>query len=160
MENNINFSAWGSQSEYTGLLIFRSVVKPRNPAKFGRNLIKYMSVQHIWNLFQLLGLFTCRKLGNLSWTFVTESCKKRPETTRPRLCCEKLGTSYESNHKIGRFFRKFVPKNPSKFDFFFRDLSEALEYRLNQNSVDVVVQRFLCFDNFQNRLKFVTIWIS
>ena len=25
----------------------------KNTAKFGRNLIKYMSVQHIWNLFQL-----------------------------------------------------------------------------------------------------------
>ena len=51
----------------------------------------------------------------------------------------------ENNHKIGRFipiafwwslprklprnrpiFREFVPKNPAKFDFFFRDLSEAL----------------------------------
>ena len=51
----------------------------------------------------------------------------------------------ENNHKIGRFlpiafwwslppklprnrpiFREFVPKNPAKSDFFFRDLSEAL----------------------------------
>ena len=30
-----------------------------------------MSVQHIWNLFQLLGLFTCRKLANLSWNVQT-----------------------------------------------------------------------------------------
>ena len=30
------------------------------------------------------------------------------------------------NSRIGRFFREFVPKNPVKFDFFFRDLSEAL----------------------------------
>ena len=40
----------------TGLLIFRAVAEPQNSgksAKFGRNLIKYMSVQHIWNLFQL-----------------------------------------------------------------------------------------------------------
>ena len=53
----------------TGLLIFRAVAEPwnsgisaksckihkntKNTAKFGRNLIKYMSVQHIWNLFQL-----------------------------------------------------------------------------------------------------------
>ena len=74
-----------NQSE---LLIFRAVVEPRNSAKsakshgihknaqntakFSRNLIKYMSVQHIWNLSQLLGLFTCRKLTNLSWNFVTE----------------------------------------------------------------------------------------
>ena len=38
----------------------------QNTAKFGKNLIKEMSVQHIWNLFQLLGLFTCCKLANLS----------------------------------------------------------------------------------------------
>ena len=30
------------------------------------------------------------------------------------------------SHKIGRFFREFLPKNPAKFDFFARDLSEAL----------------------------------
>ena len=57
----------------TGLLIFRAVAEPwnsgisaksreihkniKNTAKFGRNLIEYMSVQHIWNLFQLYGLF-------------------------------------------------------------------------------------------------------
>ena len=54
---------------YSGLLIFRAVVEPqnsgksaksreihknmKNTAKFGRNLVKYMSVQHIWHLFQL-----------------------------------------------------------------------------------------------------------
>ena len=110
MENNINFSAWASQSEYTGLLIFRAVAEPRNsgksgnPANFGRNLIKDMSVQHIWNLFQLLGLFTCRKLANLSWNFVTETCKQRSETTRRTLCCEKLGTSHDvKGFAIGSF---------------------------------------------------------
>ena len=54
----------------------------QNTAKFGRNLIKYMSVQHIWNFSQLLGLFTCRKLVNLSWNFVTETCKQRPVTSK------------------------------------------------------------------------------
>ena len=65
-----------------GLLIFRAVGEPqnsgksaksreihkntKNTVKFGRNLIKYMSVQYIWNLFLLLGLLTCRKLANLS----------------------------------------------------------------------------------------------
>ena len=57
----------------------------KNTTKFGRNLIKYMSVQHIWNLFQLLGLFTGRKLANLSWNFMTERCKQRPKTTRRSL---------------------------------------------------------------------------
>ena len=54
----------------------------QNTAKFGRNLIKYMSVQHVWNVCQLLGLFTLRKLVNLSWNFVTETCKQRPVTPK------------------------------------------------------------------------------
>ena len=32
----------------------------------------------------------------------------------------------ENSREIGQFFREFVPKNPTKFDFFVRDLSEAL----------------------------------
>ena len=40
-----------------------------------------MSVQHIWNLFQLLGLFTGRKFASLSWDFVTERYKQHLETT-------------------------------------------------------------------------------
>ena len=56
----------------TGLLIFRAGAEPRissksaksheihknaqNPAKFARNLTKYMSAQHIWKLSWLLGL--------------------------------------------------------------------------------------------------------
>ena len=35
------------------LLLFADSSRGRGAAKFGRNLIKYMSVQHIWNLFQL-----------------------------------------------------------------------------------------------------------
>ena len=35
-----------------------------------------MSVQQIWNLSQLLGLFTFCKLAKLSWNFVTESANK------------------------------------------------------------------------------------
>ena len=31
-----------------------------------------------------------------------------------------------NSREIGRFFREFIPKNPMKFDFFFRDLLEAL----------------------------------
>ena len=31
----------------------------KNIMKFGWNLIRYMSVKHIWNLVLLLGLFTC-----------------------------------------------------------------------------------------------------
>ena len=31
-----------------------------------------------------------------------------------------------NSREIGRFFREIVPENPAKFDFFFRDLPEAL----------------------------------
>ena len=74
-------------SSLTGLLIYCAVAEPRissksaksreihkntrNPAKFTRNLTKYMSAQHIWKLSWLLGLLTCCKLANLPWNFVT-----------------------------------------------------------------------------------------
>ena len=85
-------------SHQSGLLKFRAVAEPRNSgifaksreidkntwntAKFARNSTKYMSVQHIWNLSWLLELFTCRKLANLSWNFVTATSKHRTKTTR------------------------------------------------------------------------------
>ena len=31
-----------------------------------------------------------------------------------------------NSREIGHFFREFAPENPAKFDFFFRDLPEAL----------------------------------
>ena len=145
-----------------------------------------MSVQQFWNLFQLLGVFTCHKLTNLCQNFITETCKQRSKTTRHKLCCEKLGTVLammlkalplvhfwsvlllkeqmmtsvrktlkmlvrsgenrsisskicpennkqnppffylllsgqvypENSRKVGQFFLDFVPKNPTKFDFF------------------------------------------
>ena len=70
---------------FTRVLIFRAVAGPRNSpkhAKFARNLIKYMSIQHIWNVSRLLGLFNCRKLANLSWNFVTAMSNQRLKTTR------------------------------------------------------------------------------
>ena len=84
----------------TGLLIFHTVAEPRissksaksheihrntrNPAKFPRNLTKYMSAQHIWKLSWLVGLLTCCKLAtcNLPWNFVTAASKQHPKTTR------------------------------------------------------------------------------
>ena len=42
-----------------------------NTAKLARNLITYMSIQHIWNLSCQLGLCSCCKLANLSWNFIT-----------------------------------------------------------------------------------------
>ena len=87
-----------------GLLIFRTVAelrnsgksmkslkihqKAHNSAQFVRNNVKYMPVQHIWNLFQLFGLFSCLE------TLTLKHANNIPETTRHRLYCEKLGTSY------------------------------------------------------------------
>ena len=110
---------------YSGLLIFRAVMELRNSsnsaksheihkntqntANFGRNLIKYTSVQHFWKLSQLLGWFTYRKLVNLSWNFITVTCEQRPETTRLRLCCKKLGTSHDvKGFAIGSFLERIV----------------------------------------------------
>ena len=91
-------TTFGRVTKETGLLIFRAVAEPRissksaksreihkntrNPAKFARNLTKYMSPQHIWKLSWLLGLFTCCKLANLPWNFVTAASKQHPKTTR------------------------------------------------------------------------------
>ena len=161
----------------------------QNTAIFVRILIKYMSVQHIWNFSQLSVLFTFCKLENLSSNVVTDLCKQRPETPKlpgvdyvAKNCAlammlkalplvqfwsvlllkEQMMTSVrktlktlvwsaqdrsisnevfpENNHKIGlfwpidfrlslpqsceigRFFRKFAPKNPAKFDFFLRPI--------------------------------------
>ena len=59
-----------------------------------------------WNLLEKLSwnrpLFTNRFQRNWPRKFPRNSCK------------------------IGCFFREFVPENPAKFDFFFRDLPEAL----------------------------------
>ena len=51
-------------------------------AKFTRNSTKFMSVQHLWNLSWLLELWTCCKLANLSWNFVTAMSKQCTKTTR------------------------------------------------------------------------------
>ena len=71
------------------------------PRKILQNSVEILSNTCLYNIFetsQLLGLFTCHKLVNLSWNFITETCKQCPETTctRRRLCCEKLGTSHDA----------------------------------------------------------------
>ena len=95
-------------------MIFCAVAEPRNSgksAKFARNLIKYMSIQHIWNLSWLLGLLNCRKFAYLSWNFITTTSKHCSKTTRRKLCCEKLGTSHDvKSFAIGSFHERFVVK--------------------------------------------------
>ena len=122
--NSVVQNQWVSVKK-PGLLMFCAVAEPRNSgksaksreinrntqntAKFGRSLIKYISVQQFWNLSQLLGVFTCRKLANLCQNFVTETCKQRSETTRRRLCCKKLGTSHDvKGFAIGSFLERIV----------------------------------------------------
>ena len=35
------------------------------------------------------------------------------------------------SREIGRFFREFAPENPVKFCFFFREISEALNWKVD-----------------------------
>ena len=59
--------------------------------------------------FGYRGYLLAVNLQNLSWNFVTEMCKQRPETTRRRLCCEKLGTSHDvKGFAIGSFLEHIV----------------------------------------------------
>ena len=45
----------------------------------------------------------------MSQNFVTETCKQCSETTRRRLCCEKLGTSHDvKGFAIGSFLERIV----------------------------------------------------
>ena len=47
---------------------------------------------------------------------------------RNRLIFPRILTFFpRKSHKIDRFFREFAPKNPTKFCFFFREISEALK---------------------------------
>ena len=79
-----------------------------NPANFTktrkipRNSVKILSNTYLYNIsetyFGYWGYLLAVNLQNLSWNFVTETCKQRPETTRRRLCCEKLGTSIDLNN--------------------------------------------------------------
>ena len=165
-------------------MIFRAVAKPWNSGKSAKFTKASKTLRNSVEI--LYEIHVCRTYlkfisANLSWNFVTETCKRRPETTRHRLCCEKLGTSHdvkgfaigsflehivveranddlclknvkkaglisqsissefslkittksavffqlflgevcpENCCEIGRFFWEFVPKNPTKFDFF------------------------------------------
>ena len=77
----------------------------QNNVKFTRNHIKYLSVQHLWNLSWLLGLFTRHTLANLSWNFIQETSKQR-------------------------FSAKFTPKILAKSDDFSVNLSLKILWNL------------------------------
>ena len=77
-----------------------------------------MSVQHIWNLFQLSGLFLAVNLQIYLETLSLKHAKNIPETTRHRLYWEKLGTSYDvTGFAIGSFLEHIVVKEQMMTSF-------------------------------------------
>ena len=104
-------------------------VNLRNAAKFTKTreipwnsleiISKYMSVRHIWNLSQLLGLFTSCKLANLSWNFVTETSKQSPKTCShwwSWWCHKKLGTSHDvKSFAVGSFLDGIVVERANDY---------------------------------------------
>ena len=71
-----------------------------------------------------------RFLAKFALKITTKSVVFLPIAFRPSLLLKYPRNSCE----IGRFFRDFVPKNPAKFDFFLRELSEALLRRFKHNA--------------------------
>ena len=61
-------------------------------------------------------------------------------------------TGLKNSREIGHFFHKFVPKNPAKFDFFFRDLPEALFKVLSHNCINKLCTFYYCM--YQNSILF------
>ena len=65
---------------------------------------------------------------------------------------------------MGRFFREFAPENPAKFDFFFRDLPEALFLELKTLYKSDIGQEMTLFNNKEilvgNRPFFLKDWFD
>ena len=78
-------------------------------------MLKALPLVHFWSVLLL---------KEQMMTSVRKTLKTLVWSAQSRLIPSEI--CLENNHKIGLFFRKFVPKNPAKFDFFFCDLSESL----------------------------------
>ena len=98
----------------SGLLIFRAVAEPRNPAKFTkmrkipRNLVEILSDTCLYNLFETYFSYWGYLLAiNLQiYLRLTLSLKC---ANNIRLCCEKLGTSHDvKGFTIGSFLERIV----------------------------------------------------
>ena len=93
-------------------MIFRAVAKPWNSGKSAKFTKASKTLRNsVEILYEIHVCTTYLKFisANLSWNFVTETCKRRPETTRHRLCCEKLGTSHDvKGFAIGSFLERIV----------------------------------------------------
>ena len=132
-----------------------------NTPKLARNLITYMSIQHIWNLSCQLGLCSCCRLANLSWNFITTMSNIKHLSNQCKIYqflvkfAQKIVTksavfywlvfgdvSSENSGEVSRFFRESVSENPAKFDFFFRDLFEAPKFEIVEN--DWSLKHYFC----------------
>ena len=130
----------------SGLLIFSVFTEPwnsgkpvksckihknmRNTTKFARNLIKYMSIQHIWNVSRVLGLFNCRKLANLSWNFVTAMSNQRLKTTRRDYVAKNWALvmmlkDARQSAQIRSISSKICPENSPEISLIFTDCFSA-----------------------------------
>ena len=93
-------------------MIFRAVAKPWNSGKSAKFTKASKTLRNsVEILYEIHVCTTYLKFisANLSWNFVPETCKRRPETTRHRLCCEKLGTSHDvKGFAIGSFLEHIV----------------------------------------------------
>ena len=123
-------------------MIFRAVAKPSNSgksAKFSKaRKIRWNSVEILSNtcLYNIFEIFSAN-LWNMQTTsqkyqayIMSDQHKTRSISSEFFLKKKhKIGCFYwllfTNSRQIGRFFYKFVPKNPAKFTFF-RDLLEAL----------------------------------
>ena len=148
-----------------------------NTAKLARNLITYLSIQHIWNLSCQLGLCSCCKLANLSWNFVTTMSNIKHLSNQCKIYqflvkfAQKIVTksavfywlvfsdvSSENSGEVSRFFLESVSENPVKFDFFSRDLLEAPKFQIVEN--DWSLKHFVYADWENQQVGSLIIWNS
>ena len=94
-------------------------------------MLKALPLVHFWSVLLLKEqmMTSVRKMLNM----LVLSAQNRSISSE--ICLEKRSYWWSLPRKlprnsceIGRFFHEFVPKNPAKLDFFFRDLSDALGY--------------------------------
>ena len=94
-------------------------------------MLKALPLVHFWSVLLLKEqmMTSVRKTLNM----LVLSTQNRSISSE--ICLEKRSYWWSlprklprNSREIGRFFHEFVPKNPVKLDFFFRDLSDALGY--------------------------------
>ena len=89
-------------------------------------MLKALPLVHFWSVLLLKDHLCWKMLKTLVWSVQNRLISSGIclENTH-KICRWKLPWNYR---KIDRFLRESVPKNPAKFDFFFRDLSEVLTF--------------------------------